>query len=155
MESTVNLQEPFSYSIWPIIAAAVILLLLIAALVIIKLVHREKKPKTEPVVKEPFNLEKIRKKHLGRLAGLRTSVENDSVNLREAYQLLSSITRSFINAVTGIKVQNYTLAEIRKLQMPFLAELVEECYPPEFARMSVGDIKESIDRAERVIRGWN
>lgn len=155
MESTVNLQEPFSYSIWPIIAAAVILLLLIAALVIIKLVHREKKPKTEPVVKEPFNLEKIRKKHLGRLAGLRTSVENDSVNLREAYQLLSSITRSFINAVTGIKVQNYTLAEIRKLQMPFLVELVEECYPPEFARMSVGDIKESIDRAERVIRGWN
>lgn len=33
--------------------------------------------------------------------------------------------------------------------MPFLTELIQEYYAPEFAKQSIGDIKQAIEKLER------
>jgi hypothetical protein len=61
----------------------------------------------------------------------------------------------FVFEVTDIETQNYTLDEIKKLNMPGLYELIEEFYEPEFALKSVGDFDNSIEKARSVIKKWN
>ena len=56
---------------------------------------------------------------------LSKEVEENKVNSREAYQKLSTIIRYFVYEVTNIKVQNYTLKEIKKINRPILYELIQ------------------------------
>lgn len=63
--------------------------------------------------------------------------------------------RMFVFEVTDIKIQNYSLKEIKKTNIPNLYELIEEYYEPEFASKSVGDFGISIEKARRVIEKWN
>ena len=62
---------------------------------------------------------------------------------RHAYQQLSKVIRHFVFDVTGIKVQNYTLSEIKGLNIPMLYYLIDECYEPEFSKQSGGNIVET------------
>ena len=80
---------------------------------------------------------------------------NNKIELREAYQQISSEMRLFVFEMTDIKTQNYSLAEIKELNLPILYELIEEYYEPEFASKSVGDFNASITKARRVISEWN
>ena len=52
-------------------------------------------------------------------------------------------------------MQNYTLKEIKKLNMPKLYNLIKEYYIPEFANISSGNAEKSIAQAREVIRKWN
>ena len=67
----------------------------------------------------------------------------------------STPERSFIFETTNIKVQNYTLNDISKINMPTLYELVSEYYDPEFSRISKGNIINSIAKTREVIVKWN
>ncbi len=154
MKTTVNLQDLLSYSMLPIYIAAGVIVLLVLCLVIIHIVRRPKKTRDNNIF-VPRSIAAIKKKYLSRLAKLMESVESNSIEIRIAYQKLSKIIRMFIYEATGIKVQNYTLAEIREQNMTVLAELVEEYYPPEFAKMSVGNIVESLAKTKKVIEEWN
>ena len=133
MEVSVNLQEPFSYSIIPMIVI-IILTFVIAIYIIVKACNKVRKEKT--------NITKIK-------------YENNNISIREAYQKLSSTIRYFVYEVTNIKVQNYTLQDIKKLDMPILYELVEEYYVPEFSEKSIGNIKLSIEKTRKVIEKWS
>ena len=76
------------------------------------------------------------------------------VERRSAYQELSGLIRDFTHDVTGIKVQNYSLREIRRLGMPQLTALVQEYYEPEFARQSMADLRGSLFRTRKAIEQW-
>ena len=50
--------------------------------------------------------------------------------------------------------EDYSLSEIRTLNMPALTQLVAEYYEPEFAEYSMANIKQSIFKTRRVIETW-
>lgn len=158
MNTTVNLQDAFSYAMWPMIALGSALILMLGFLFVLYLMRKLKKRKPKPVpvsVKPaPVAIDVLRSKYLSELAKLTKAFNEGQIELREAYQKMSSIIRNFVFEVTHIEVQNYTLDDIKAANMPSLEQLVEEYYSPEFARMSEGDFHASMERTKKVIMQW-
>ncbi len=155
MQTYVNLQPPFSYSIYPIIIVAI---LLIAVSIYLYILKNKKEENIEEIqVKEikPKSLKHIKNKYLKKIGVIENKLENNKITLRTAYQGLSIIIRYFVYEVTNIKVQNYTLKDIEKLKIPILYELIQEYYAPEFAEKSLGNIKASLEKTRKVIEKWN
>lgn len=154
MKSSVNLQDPLSYAVWPVILTGLILVLCIATLVVIKLVAAKNK-KPPVVVKKPFvDVNKLKLKYIRELDNIGRDFEAGKTDIRGAYQQMSMCIRKFVHAVTGIKVQNYTLGDIGGLNMPGLYNLVSEYYSPEFARKSEGDVINSLAKTRSMIEQW-
>ena len=156
MQISVKLQDMFSYSIYYIF----IVFILVFAFTIYFLATRKRKTKDieeEIVVKkaETKDLNTIKNKYIKKIENLEEKLNNKKISIRVAYQNLSSIIRYFVYEVTNIKVQNYTLREIERLKMLELSELIKEYYAPEFAKHSLGNIKESISKTRKVIEKWN
>lgn len=153
MQTSVKLQDPFTYSIIPIV---VIIIICIIYVIWIILKYKPKKAKkiSERIVKT-IDVGKIKNRYLKKLNEVELKLNNNKISTRTAYQHTSKIIRGFVQEVTKIKVQNYTLEEIKHLNIPKLYELVEEYYEPEFARRSEGDIKKSIDKTRKVIEKWS
>lgn len=158
MKTSVNLQEPFSYAIWPVIAVGVIF----AGFVLYLLAEKYKKAGSKKMMKENVmkqrtqrDIAKIKQNHIEQLEKIKNCLFNKELTTREAYQKMSMCIRKFVFEVTGIKVQNYTLEDIRKLKMPVLEELVMEYYIPEFAIESIGNSVETIEKTKRAIEKWN
>ena len=155
MQTTSNLQELFSYSIIPLVMSS-------GLLAVLTVYFRKNKENVvqEPKVKEipeknHKNLPVMKEKYLSQLDTIEYNYTNDKIALRTAYQMISEAVRMFVFEVTDITTQNYSLAEIKKINIPILYELIEEYYEPEFASKSVGDFQASIDKARRVIKEWN
>lgn len=156
METSVKLQGLFSYSFFPILFIAIIVLAITIYLLIQSLKKKKEVVKIEDVqIIEPKNIKAIQNKYLKRLDNLSKKLELGKITIRVAYQGLSTLIRYFIFEVTDIKVQNYTLSEIERLNMPFLTELIQEYYAPEFAKHSIGDIKQAIEKTRKVVEKWN
>ena len=158
MQTSVKLQDPFSYSIYPVLIILVLLVLL-TVYIIFKYRRKNNIPKNieETKIKEidEKDIIKIKEKYLKKLQTVEEKLNSNKISVRHAYQMLSAIIRYFVFEVTNIKVQNYTLREIEKLKMPALTELIEEYYAPEFAEYSLGNIKASIEKTRKVIEKWN
>ncbi len=152
MSTSTDLQDMFSYSLTPLII--VISLLLICLLLI--LIFRKRKPKASKQINivKPLNINDIKNKYLQEIDNLLLCFNENKISLRSTYQKLSKLIRNFIYEVTGIKVQNYTLSDIKAINMPILSTLVEEYYHPEFAKESKGDITSSITKTREVIAKW-
>ena len=156
METTVKLQELYAYSILPISIIAILVIAITIYILIDKIKKKNEIVKIEDVkIVEPKNIKSIQNKYLKRLDNLRKKLELNRITTRVAYQGLSTLIRYFIYEVTDIKVQNYTLSEIETLNMPFLTELIQEYYAPEFAKQSIGDIKQAIEKTRKVVEKWN
>jgi hypothetical protein len=157
MQTSVKLQEPFSYSIIPLIIAICIILAITYYLIHKK--RKKEKVKEENIkiipTKNIKNIPVIKGKYLEQIDSIEYKYNEKKINLRQAYQLISQTIRMFVFEVTDITTQNYTLKEIKKLNIPKLYELIEEYYEPEFASKSVGDLEASIQKARRVIKQWN
>lgn len=153
MQTSVNLQKPFTYSIIPIIVISIICIGYVMWLILKYKVKKIKKI-PEHIVK-PLDMGKIKSKYIKKLNEIEFKLNSNRLTIRTAYQHTSKVIRGFVQEVTKIEVQNYTLDEIKHLNIPELYELVEEYYEPEFARTSVGDIKNSIDKTRKVIEKWN
>lgn len=156
---TVELQDNYSY--------LPLLLLLFAVItgVILLVVWAGKGPKTEKKtvaktqVQAPVNLRsrmmELKRKYDRLLIQLADESEKNVISDRETYQRLSRLVRDFVYETTGVKVQNYTLQELRGMNMPKLTALIEECYVPEFALDNCqGDAAETIKKARKVIGEW-
>ena len=133
---TVELQGPFSFRIlW--LAAGICLLLaaLILGIVFRRLLFRRRSRQDTPKIRRPDggDIPRIKQKYLADLLKLETEVREGGIHARETYQRLSLLIRSFVFEMTGIRVQEYTLQDIRRLRLPVLTELVQEYYVPEFA----------------------
>ena len=158
MQTSIKLQEPFTYSIIPIIIIICFIIFLIFYLIYLK--KQSKKHEEEIEVKEIpekniKNIPVIKGKYFNQLDSIEYKYDNQMIELRQAYQLISEAIRLFVFEITDITTQNYSLSEIKKLNIPHLYELIQEYYEPEFASKSKGDFKASINKARRVINEWN
>lgn len=144
------LRPPFSYSLTPLI-----FILLGIGILLWILLKPKKKEETPIIIKPPTkNLFEIKNRYQQEIQVLIENINNNKITNRKAYQSLSMLIRSFIFEVTQIKVQNYSLQEIKKVGIDSLTELVEEYYNPEFAKDSKGSIQESIEKTRVVIEKW-
>lgn len=167
MPISVELQPMFQYSLlFVIIAFAIVLLIGIVAVIIfilsfLKKGKPAKAPKVKPVAsppeKKPVVMSLVQAKgiYLSKLDQLNERYNRKEIDNRRAHQELSLIARGFVNEVTGIEVLNLTLEEISRLNMPFLADIIDACYVPEFAEDEPGDVTQNINKARMVIREWN
>ena len=157
MESTVELQAPMAFQhIWAWLAA-----ILIISAVFLQIFFRIRRARAGQVpqkirIKKPpaHMLPEIKERYLRELFDVEGALGRGDITVRQAFQSLSSIIRRFVYEVTGIEVQNYTLYEIRQLNMPRLTKLIEEYYAPEFARTTRMRGFASIERTRGVIRRW-
>lgn len=150
MQIDTELREMFSYSIILIIP-----LLLLIILLLIIILHKKKDIKNVKIIQPSSkNLIDIKSKYLYNIQILIVDLNTNKISERIAYQSLSRLIRNFIYEVTNIKVQYYTLEDIKKINIPILSKLVEEYYKPEFERVSKGNILESIDKTKKVIENW-
>ena len=154
---TVEIQDMYSYSSWFIILLVVVLLIIPVIWLIFFLKNKRKDNKIvsdfEPV--KSINLEEIKRKYTDMISEIINKYKSEKLSDRHAYQQLSKVIRHFVYDVTGIRVQNYTLSEIKQVNIPMLYYLIDECYEPEFSKQSNGNIIESCEKASQVISGWN
>ena len=155
MPITVNLQEMHSYSAIMISVAGILAALCIVALVVAIIIKRSKKPKNINRQITVEDREKIKRKYIGLLNVLEAKCKEGKISNRKAYQELSKITRHYVYETTGVKVHNYTLDEIKNINITGLYNVVSECYAPEFSIDKNGDIYSSIAKARKVVEGWN
>ena len=116
-----------------------------------------KRKETEPALlkKNPLQIERIRTKYLNQMDRLESKVKSNKITIRHSYQRLSKIIRGFIGEITNIKIENYTLTEIKNLNIPILYQLVKEYYAPEFAKEAKSDILKSIEKTRLTIEKWH
>ena len=159
MVTSVELQDPMKYYLFWLILAIAFVVLLIGSQILFRVLlkdqlrrKKERKPKIKKVSKKPLPV--LKWEYLQKMDFLERNIHSGSYDKRRSYQELSGIIRDFVHDVTGIKVQNYSLREIRRLGMPGLIALVQEYYEPEFARQSMADIRGSVFRTRKAIELW-
>ncbi len=160
MVTSVELQDPMSYYLFWLIMVilAVVVAFFLQLFFRIRLKDRlrrkrEKTPKVHPPKKKPLPV--LKWEYLQRLDHLERGIHAGAYDKRTAYQELSMLIRSFVTDATGIKVQNFSLLEIRRVGIPGLTALVQEYYEPEFARQSMADIRASLFRTRKAIELWS
>lgn len=163
MQTEVKLQEPFSYSLLPVIITGIIVVAFLIFIIVRKIIIIQKNAKKHPktvtedrrrkLTKE--EILQIKEEYISQLIKIQEGYDNGQIALRDAYQRISACIREFVFKVTDIEVHNCTLTDIKRLNMPVLAELVEEYYRPEFEKESLGDVKNSIEKTKRAIERWN
>ncbi len=154
---TVELQDNFAYLPIGLIVVIVILLAILAYFIFRTIQKNKNKPEeVVQVAQPPVNrLLVLKEKYINMLIDIGNRHNNEELSGRHAYQELSKVIRHFVYDVTGIKVQNYTLDEIRYVNIPILYYLISECYAPEFDTISEGNVYETINKARKVIEEWN
>ena len=159
MQTSINLQEPFTYSVIPLVVSICAILAITGYLIYTKIIKQKSEQKEEVIKEIPEknikDIPAIKGKYLNILNSIEYKYTNKMIGIRKAYQLISESIRLFIFEVTDITTQNYSLSEIRKLNIPNLYELIEEYYEPEFASKSVGDFESSINKARGVVNRWS
>ncbi len=160
MPITVELQDMYQYSVLIII---LLVLLLVGSAVLIPVIWiiRKKAKKKEapkpvaPVKKEvPLTKAQIKQKYCVKLDELEQRCKSGKTDSRRGYQELSVLMRSCAYELTGRPVHKYTLDEISKGNIPGLAELIDDCYAPEFSQDKQGDIFGTINKARMVMEQW-
>lgn len=154
MQVSTELREPFSLSIIPFIILIIILIILVVIYIIIKN-YKPKLKLNNLIIPNIKDRNQIKTHYLYEINELLKKAKNNQIEVRACYQTLSSLIRHFIFEMTSIKVQNYTLEEIKPLKMPVLYELVSEYYSKEFSEFSEGNMIESIEKTRKVIARWN
>lgn len=156
MKTSVKLQAPLSYHLIPLIAASIIVACLLLYFIICFVLKRLKAAQNAPVIcqRTPNQIAHIKMKYLNELCKTETDFVNRQISMRSTYQKMSRIIRGFVHEMTGLRVNYFTLQDIRSLGIPALEELIEEYYGPEFAKYSSADVTASINKTKRIIEGW-
>lgn len=162
MQTSVELQGPFYYST----LILVILLTIVLVPAIIWLIHIikgvklptfKKKVKVVPPKPVVIDKERLRRECFARIGSIETQEKNKEITRRKAYILLSETVRKFISRVSGNNASALTLKEIKELDNPSLANLIEQFYHPEFAFDDATE--EEMDKAffdaRKVVKEWN
>ncbi len=161
MPTTVELQKMFKYSATPIVitvAALIAVTLLLIAMILWKIFKNKKEGKKNTIKSILWikpDMERLRQEYLAKLMKIEMEFDSDTTQIRLAYERMSRLIRDFAYKATGIDVMKYSLSEIRKTELDNLADLIEEYYEPEFDKISVGDVKASIEKTRGVISKWN
>ncbi len=160
MQTAVELQDMLSYSLVGPMLIGILLCASVAVFIIRKLVRKMKagqqavEPKEVIKPKETPGISVSKDKYCKLLTKIEYKYNTGVINDRQGFAELSKTIRLFVHEVTGIRVQNYTLAEIGEVGMPKLYELISECYIPEFKEDGSGDILAAVSKAREVIMQW-
>ena len=159
MQSSISLQEPFSFAFWPILLCGGVAL---GCALVLLLLHRKgkvrvaKPQKVTPVLpSSPATVAACKNKYLKQLEQIRQASLTGQLSVRSTYQQLSLCIRNFIYEMTGTNVVNYTLADIKQLKLPTLERLMEEYYTQEFPYQTQADACVSIENTKKAIEQWN
>lgn len=160
MRITVHLQEKYGYIILPLIIFILAVLFVCALILYLKYRPKNKKKRVvdgEKAWRALYDDEKyrLRMKYLQLLDALYYKVSYDKISNRQCYLMISRYVRQFVSEITGVKVSRCTLNDIRWMNMPMLAALIEELYEAEFSKSSLGDPYWAIEKTKRVIEVWN
>ncbi len=159
MQISIKLQDPFTYSNIPLIITIVFVVVVTFYLVSLRNKKKNSIKKDDEIKEIPDrnikNIPVIKGKYLNQLDTIEYKYINHMIELRKAYQLVSEAIRLFVFEITDITTQNYSLSEIKNLNIPNLYELIKEYYEPEFASKTIGDFNSSINKARRIIKEWN
>ncbi len=160
MPVSVELQDPYSYSVWPIVIVIIIIVASTIALVILSvLLHfrkRPSKPKAVPAqVFRPKTVADAQKEYLAKISAVEQKYRNNQIDVRTVHQELSAIVRMFVYDITGIQAQNFSLNELKAHNITQISGLIEEFYAPEFAERTEKQADDSIRDAREVIYKWN
>ncbi len=152
MQVQTSLRDLFQYSMLSLLIVIFLIAIVVLLIMLTKLIPKPAPPQI--VIIEPENKQSVQQKYIELINKLINKVNNKQLTNRAAYQELSILIRHFVFEMTQIKVQNYSLNEIKTLNMPHLSALVEEYYHPEFAYLSNSNILESINKTKEVIVRW-
>lgn len=160
MRITVHLQEKYGYIILPLIIFILAVSFVCALILYLKYRPKNKKKRVvdgEKAWRALYDDEKyrLRMKYLQLLDALYYKVSYDKISNRQCYLMISRYVRQFVSEITGVKVSRCTLNDIRWMNMPMLAALIEELYEAEFSKSSLGDPYWAIEKTKRVIEVWN
>lgn len=160
MRITVHLQEKYGYIILPVIIFILAVSFVCALILYLKYRPQHKKKRAvdgEKAWRSLYDDEKyrLRMKYLQLLDALYYKVSYDKISNRQCYLMISRYVRQFVSEITGVKVSRCTLNDIRWMNMPMLAALIEELYEAEFSKSSLGDPYWAIEKTKRVIEVWN
>lgn len=160
MRITVHLQEKYGYIILPLIIFILAVSFVCALILYLKYRPKNKKKRVvdgEKAWRALYDDEKyrLRIKYLQLLDALYYKVSYDRISNRQCYLMISRYVRQFVSEITGVKVSRCTLNDIRWMNMPMLAALIEELYEAEFSKSSLGDPYWAIEKTKRVIEVWN
>lgn len=153
MQTSVKLQEMFTYSAMPLIVIASLLVLVTLYLIYIIKIKWKIGLKVIPE-QNKRNKNAIKERYLKELDKIEYKYEEGKITLNKAYQMLSFKVREFTFEAFNINIQSYTLSEIKKLNLPEIYNLIEEFYEPEFSNKDVGDLKKAINKTRRAINEW-
>ena len=159
MQTSIDLQKLYNYSVWPLLVFLLIFVIM-SLFLLFKLLKNNKKVEKKPAVKEipaknVKNIPAIKNKYIKKLNEIESKYKAGKIDLRKAYQQISEDVRFFIFEVTNITTQNFSLSEIKEANIPGLYDLIEEYYEPEFSSKSVGDFDDAINKARRIVSEWN
>ena len=159
MQTSIDLQKLYNYSVWPLLLLLLIFIIM-SLFLLFKLLQNNKKVEKKPAVKEipatnVKNIPAIKNKYINKLNEIESKYKAGKIDLRKAYQQISEDVRFFIFEVTNITTQNFSLSEIKEANIPGLYDLIEEYYEPEFSSKSVGDFDDAINKARRIVSEWN
>lgn len=152
MQVQTSIRDLFQYSMLSLLIVILLIAIVVLLIMLTKLIPKPAPPQI--VIIEPENKQSVQQKYIELINKLINKVNNKQLTNRAAYQELSILIRHFVFEMTQIKVQNYSLNEIKTLNMPHLSALVEEYYHPEFAYLSNSNILESINKTKEVIVRW-
>lgn len=160
MRITVHLQEKYGYLILPVIIFALAVSFVCALILYLKYRPQHKKKRAvdgEKAWRALYDDEKhrLRMKYLELLDALYYKVSYDKLSNRQCYLMISRYVRQFVSEITGVRVSRCTLNDIKWMNMPMLAALIEELYEAEFSKSSLGDPYWAIEKTKRVIEVWN
>ena len=153
MNFTHELEEPFKYSWSIVITIAIIIVIVVLAYVIFR--NRSFFYKMYQKFFKKAQVPSLKRIYIFKLERLMNDVRSGKIDVREAYVKLSIIIRDFIQKTTGINVLCLSKEEVYKMNIQPLSMLMNEYYPPEFAKYANGDIVNSIGRTIEVIKQWN
>ena len=150
MDINRDIEPPFTYSGNLVRYLIVIVIIVILILILDKLFGK----KIISIVKKS-NIPRLKNKYTKKLSVLYSIVQNNKIDIRSGYIELSNIVREFVEKATGIKASSFSKSDAHAIGLDDLGLLMEEYYPPEFAKNETGDILKSIDKSMEVIRRWN
>jgi len=160
LDFSVDLQDPFSYKLLPIIILVCVIVAAIIALIVIEYINRKKRgvkkvKEEKPVVFKPKNKQELQREYLAKIDHVEAQYKSGNMDVRTAHQELSAIVRMFVHELTGINAQNFSLMELKAHGIVKVSDLIEEFYAPEFALRAEKDTMNSIRDARTVILTWS
>jgi len=159
MQTSISLQDLYGYSVVPLLILFIVFSVMTGYIIF----QKNNKEKAKNHKKEPpsipekniKNIPAIKNKYIEKINEIDNKYKNGKISLRKAYQEISEAVRFFIFEVTDISTQNFSLSEIKNVNVPGLYDLIEEYYEPEFASKTNGDFDNAISKARRIINEWN